>query len=471
MIVTLPTDRQKKITGACYNLSCKIWASIRKVAQVIGMLVASFSAVELGKMHYRHLEKRKTEGLKKHKGNYDAIMYINLPMKQELSLWIDNIHLQYRKICRPYPTKILETDASLQGWGAKLGMQKNWRPLDNSRETRSYQRLRIAGNFIWEWCVQHDIWLTCSHKAGKLNLEADKESRAFKDNLEWKLDGNIIKHICNTWGVSDIDLFASRLNSQIPRYCSWKPDPECECVDAFRFAWNAYLFYAFPPFSLLGRCVQKIKRDMSKGIIVAPLWPTQPWFTRLIEILMDFPIIIKKRKGLLILPHQDVQHPLEQTLRLVVCKVSGRTSDTEDFQRKLPIFSCNLGDQGLRNNITRIYCSERETSPILPTLETVVECLSSFVFLTCQYSKGLGYESLNTARGALSALGLQFDGFRVGNHPLIIRYMKGVFASRPSKPRYTYIWDVDKVLLNFEASNAYGLDSSCTCTYVTVVEL
>ncbi|WAR26591.1 hypothetical protein MAR_012295 [Mya arenaria] len=87
------------------------------------------------------------------------------------------------------------------------------------------------------------------------------------------------------------------------------------------------------------------------------------------------------------------------------------------------------------------YCSERETSPILPTLETVVK------FLTFQYSNGLGYESLNTAKGALSALGLQFDGFRVENHPLIIRYMKGVFASRPSKPRYTYIWDVDIVLL------------------------
>ncbi|WAR05796.1 hypothetical protein MAR_021165 [Mya arenaria] len=74
MIVTLPADRQKKITDACYNLSCKIWASIRKVAQVIGMLVASFSAVDVGKMHYRHLEKSKTEALKKHKCNYDAIM-------------------------------------------------------------------------------------------------------------------------------------------------------------------------------------------------------------------------------------------------------------------------------------------------------------------------------------------------------------------------------------------------------------
>ena len=62
MIVTLPMDRQKKD-----NLSCKMWASIRKVAQVNGMLVASFSAVELGKLHYRQLEKSKTVALKKHK--------------------------------------------------------------------------------------------------------------------------------------------------------------------------------------------------------------------------------------------------------------------------------------------------------------------------------------------------------------------------------------------------------------------
>lgn len=74
-------------------------------------------------------------------------------------------------------------------------------------------------------------------------------------------------------------------------------------------------------------------------------------------------------------------------------------------------------------------------------MEEVVE------FLTNQFNKGLGYESLNTARGALSALGIQFEGFRIGNHPLIIRFMKGVFAARPTKSRYTEVWDVNKVLI------------------------
>ena len=87
------------------------------------------------------------------------------------------------------------------------------------------------------------------------------------------------------------------------------------------------------------------------------------------------------------------------------------------------------------------YCSKRKISPISPTLETVVE------FLTELFNKGLGYETLNTARAALSALGINFEGFRIGNHPLIIRYMKGVFAARPSQPRYSEIWDVNKVLV------------------------
>ena len=73
-------------------------------------------------------------------------------------------------------------------------------------------------------------------------------------------------------------------------------------------------------------------------------------------------------------------------------------------------------------------------------MEEVVE------FLTQQYHRGLGYESLNTARGALSSLGLTFEGFRVGNHPLIIRFMRGVFALRPSRSRYTTVWDVNQVL-------------------------
>jgi hypothetical protein len=68
-------------------------------------------------------------------------------------------------------------------------------------------------------------------------------------------------------------------------------------------------------------------------------------------------------------------------------------------------------------------------------------------YSTCKQSKkGLGYSSINIARSALSALGLKFDSILVGQHPLIIRYLRGVFNLRPCRPKYTCIWDVQLVL-------------------------
>ncbi|MES9884832.1 MAG: hypothetical protein ABW185_28635 [Sedimenticola sp.] len=68
-------------------------------------------------------------------------------------------------------------------------------------------------------------------------------------------------------------------------------------------------------------------------------------------------------------------------------------------------------------------------------------------FLTHLFQRGCGYSAINTARSALSATGLIIDGFAVGAHPLVVRYMKGVFNLRPTKPKYSTTWDVSKVLL------------------------
>ena len=75
-------------------------------------------------------------------------------------------------------------------------------------------------------------------------------------------------------------------------------------------------------------------------------------------------------------------------------------------------------------------------------------------FLEELYSeKGLGYSALNTARSAVSTmLELLYDN-PIGKHALVCRFLRGVFQSRPSLPRYASAWDVDKVLssLNFDS--------------------
>lgn len=67
MIVTLPIDKKERIAEECKKLYLKDQDKIRNVAKVIGLIVSSFSAIEIGKLFYRNLEKEKIEALKKSK--------------------------------------------------------------------------------------------------------------------------------------------------------------------------------------------------------------------------------------------------------------------------------------------------------------------------------------------------------------------------------------------------------------------
>ena len=58
-------------------------------------------------------------------------------------------------------------------------------------------------------------------------------------------------------------------------------------------------------------------------------------------------------------------------------------------------------------------------------------------FLAEKFQAGLKYHSLNCYRSALSSALIPIDGFHMGQHPLVVRLMKGVFNSRPPEPRYT----------------------------------
>lgn len=67
-------------------------------------------------------------------------------------------------------------------------------------------------------------------------------------------------------------------------------------------------------------------------------------------------------------------------------------------------------------------------------------------FLTEQYNTGLGYSALNTARSALSSLGVKLDSFPAGSHPTVVRFLKGVYNLRTPISRNTETWNVNLVL-------------------------
>ena len=67
-------------------------------------------------------------------------------------------------------------------------------------------------------------------------------------------------------------------------------------------------------------------------------------------------------------------------------------------------------------------------------------------FLSELFEAGISYSGLNSARSALSVILTLDEGMTCGDHPLLKRFMRGAFHLRPSTPRYSYTWEVDKVL-------------------------
>ena len=116
----LPEHRQEKLIQACKDLFNKSIASIREVARVSGLIVASLSAVDYGKLHYRQLDSEKVQAWKTKKGNYNATMRVSESMKKEISWWIKNVKSQKLVISRGTPQIVICTDASLQGYEANL---------------------------------------------------------------------------------------------------------------------------------------------------------------------------------------------------------------------------------------------------------------------------------------------------------------------------------------------------------------
>ena len=66
-------------------------------------------------------------------------------------------------------------------------------------------------------------------------------------------------------------------------------------------------------------------------------------------------------------------------------------------------------------------------------------------FMTEQYNTGMGFSALNSVRSALSTF-ISVEGHPVGAHPLIRRFIKGVFNLRPVLPKNETVWDTTIVL-------------------------
>ena len=392
-IVRIPEARVLALLSLVRAFSKRRYLSAREFLSLLGVLNAAADFVPLGRLHMRPLQ---FVLLSQWRPNVDSLQ-ARLPVSREFVhhlRWWDSPYLlrQGVPLLVSPPELFLFTDASLVGWGAHLepvGLMTSglWSPQEsllhiNNLELRSvllalrFFQQHIVGQSIlvstdnttvvsyitrqggthspalcmetWDlltWCHDNCVTIQVRHLPGKLNVLADQLSR--RNSVlpaEWKLNPVVVASIFQLFSQPMVDLFATRFNNQLPLFVSPVLDHRAWAIDALSLNWNGLFAYAFPPFILVPRVLAKVRQSQCKLILIAPLWPTRTWFVDLLELLIDYPLVLPPGPNLLSQAGGRVLHENPSSLQLHAWLLSRDESDRKSFLRQLPRSFPRLGD-------------------------------------------------------------------------------------------------------------------------------
>lgn len=397
MTVRLTADKAQSVKEFCEVILNKNEVTIKQVAQLVGMFVASEPGVEFARLYYKNLEIEKDVALKLNKGNFDAHIKISNQSRILINWWSLNVCKSFKSLVRNPPNFVFKSDSSKFGWGGVnedsgeaisglwdentseshinylellagfktiKGLGENLRDshvrlcMDNSvavsyvnKQGGKISTLNDLAHELWLWCIDRDIWLSAEHVQGATNIIADSLSRKNVD-MEWKLDEVVFQKLINVCGKCDVDLFASKDNHQLEKYFTYTQDSNAIGVDAFAQSWKNIDCYLFPPFSVISSVLKKIEEEeVQFALLIAPVWKTQAWFPQLLHQVAGPCYLLPKTEHLLKLPKDPKrQHPLTK-MKMGAFSLSGNAYMVESYQQTLSTLSADHGGNPQKDSI------------------------------------------------------------------------------------------------------------------------
>jgi hypothetical protein len=381
----LPQLKATSVKAMCDAALKKGCISLREIASIMGNFTWAIPTIPFAQAHFRRMQSFYIEQARRARFNLNFKCSLSEDAKQDLQWWSVNLGYGKDKAFFPeVPDLEIFSDASMTGWGAYcngIRTRGSWTLLDTKKHineleliaalyavqaftfdsrkisiriyldnmtavayinhgggTRSKVLTRVS-TALTEWCEQREIAINAVHLQGKLNVVADEESRAGPDAGDWRLKPSVFNKVQRIW-FSKVDVFASHWNAQLPLFISWRPQPQAMRTDAFSVNWNGLAGYIFPPFALIFKCLEKIRREKADVVFVCPIWPGQPWFPVLLELACDVTLLLHQESSLLTSALQE-PHPLlaSKALHLAVWRLSGKGGVAEDFRRKWSTYS------------------------------------------------------------------------------------------------------------------------------------
>ncbi|XP_059352815.1 uncharacterized protein LOC132088282 [Daphnia carinata] len=385
MSFALPAKKVLSVKAMCQAALDKNRISLREIASILGNFTWAIPSIPFAQSHYRSMQRFYIEQAKEFAFNLNASCILSEGARVDLKWWVCNLDASKDRLFFPkVPDLEICADASLSGWGGACcnGVRTGgpWTLSDTSKHINELEligafyaiqsftaasrdiairifldnttavayinncggtksiALSVTSKLLTDWCEERGVAVEAVHLAGKLNGEADEESRS-ADASDWRLCPTVFSCINNVW-PTDVDLFAAPWNAQLASFVSWRPQPEAMATNAFALNWGGLSGYVFPPFCLIFKCLEKIRREQATVVFICPVWTGQPWFPLLLELACEVPRLLHPSPTLLTSALEET-HPLLTTgaLHLAAWKLSGVALKGEAFRRSWSSYS------------------------------------------------------------------------------------------------------------------------------------
>lgn len=120
---------------------------------------------------------------------------------------------------------------------------------------------------------------------GILNIAADSLSRNVTGEAEMRIAPQDFLRVIAWRGPLQVDGMATPWDRVLKTFVSAIPHPSATHLDFFHTdlaQWTQV--YVFPPVNALPQVISRLKETQTHGVIVAPWWPTRPWFASLLQM-------------------------------------------------------------------------------------------------------------------------------------------------------------------------------------------
>ena len=101
MTAKLTPEKCDKIAQLCKSLRNKSNPSVLDIAKVVGTMISYIPCVELGKLHYRNLERCKNVALALAKGDFKALCPLSHSALLDILWWENNVSSQCSALVKP----------------------------------------------------------------------------------------------------------------------------------------------------------------------------------------------------------------------------------------------------------------------------------------------------------------------------------------------------------------------------------